>query len=176
MARRGRSEGSIYQQADGRWVAAVSVGYRNGKRKRKRIYGSTRAAVAKELKREVPGSSPHAEDIDLLISQAARCREILSRLSNREQAADHVYANVKLSAMLEDLVAPLRGSDVVISIDCAPESRDKNSPEPVFRRNPAIAYGLSNILENAIDFARSAVTVRASWTRTAIQSQVSSVA
>ena len=133
---------------------------------------ATIALVAKELKREVPSGSPHTEDIDLLISQAARCREILSRLSSREQAADHVYANVKLSAMLEDLVAPLRGSDVVIGIDCAAEPREKDSPEPVFRRNPAIAYGLSNILENAIDFARSVVSVKASWTRSMISLEV----
>ncbi len=54
MARRGRSEGSIHQQTDGRWVAAVSVGYRNGRRQRKRVYGKTRGAVAKQLKRS-PG-------------------------------------------------------------------------------------------------------------------------
>ena len=37
MATRARNEGSIYrQQTDGRWVAAISVGYRNGRRRRKK--------------------------------------------------------------------------------------------------------------------------------------------
>lgn len=123
---------------------------------------ATIALVAKELKREVPDNSPYTDDIDLLISQAARCREILSRLSDREQAADEIFGNVKLSAMLEDLVAPLRGSDVVIEITCTGETAA--SPEPVFKRNPAITYGLSNILANAIDFAASRVNVSARWT------------
>jgi signal transduction histidine kinase len=31
------------------------------------------------------------------------------------------------------------------------------------RRNPAILYGLGNILENAVDFAQSRVEVTADW-------------
>ena len=34
---------------------------------------------------------------------------------------------------------------------------------PVGRRNPAILYGLGNILENAVDFAESRVTVTLDW-------------
>jgi two-component system, sensor histidine kinase RegB len=129
---------------------------------------ATIALVAKELKREMPQGTPHGEDIELLISQTARCREILSRLSNREQASDDVFGRVSLSAMLEDLVAPLRGSDVEIAINCAPDARSAGSPEPVFRRNPAITYGLGNILENAIDFAKSRVAVRAQWNKSSL--------
>src|SRR5262245_60430929 len=47
--RRGRKEGSIYQRADGRWTAVVSVGYRNGKRVRKQLYGATRGEVQGKL-------------------------------------------------------------------------------------------------------------------------------
>jgi two-component system sensor histidine kinase RegB len=43
---------------------------------------ATIALVAKELKRELPEKGPHTEDIDLLISQTGRCREILSRLDD----------------------------------------------------------------------------------------------
>ena len=124
---------------------------------------ATIALVAKELKRETSPDSPHGEDIDLLISQAARCREILSRLSHHDSQADDIYGQVKLSAMLEDLVAPLRGPDVDISISTEPDSKGKPASEPVFRRNPGIAYGLSNILENAIDFARARVGIKARW-------------
>jgi len=129
---------------------------------------ATIALVAKELKRELPSSSPHSEDIDLLISQTARCREILARLSQHDQGTDEVFGRVKLSAMLEDLVAPLRGSDVTITISCQPEAKSATVPEPVFERNPAIAYGLGNILENAIDFATSHVAVEAQWNRSTI--------
>ncbi len=124
---------------------------------------ATIALVAKELKREMPASTPHAEDIELLISQTARCREILSKLANRDQVSDEIYEKVKLTAMIEDLVAPLRGSDAAIRIDAAAHEAAKGSPEPVFRRNPAITYGLGNLLENAIDFAATDVAVVARW-------------
>lgn len=134
---------------------------------------ATIALVAKELKREMPGKSPHSEDIELLISQTARCREILARLSNRDQASDEVFGRVKLSAMLEDLVAPLRGSDVEIIMSCKADNKAAGSPEPVLRRNPAIAYGLGNILENAIDFAATRVSVEASWNKSSLSLVVS---
>jgi two-component system, sensor histidine kinase RegB len=124
---------------------------------------ATIALVAKELKRELPKNSPHMEDIDLLVSQSVRCREILTRLAVPEQISDHVYQQVTLLAMLEDLVAPLRGSDVTITIDASASDDKRQSPEPVFLRNPAINYGLGNVLENAIDFAATKVDVTARW-------------
>jgi integrase len=48
--RRGHGEGSIFQRADGRWTASVDLGFVNGKRKRKWIYGKTRKEVADKLK------------------------------------------------------------------------------------------------------------------------------
>ncbi len=47
MARRGHGEGSIYQRADGRWTAAISL--RDGKRKS--FYGKTRRDVQQKLGR-----------------------------------------------------------------------------------------------------------------------------
>ncbi len=43
--RRGNSEGSIHQRANGRWVGCLHVGYESGKRKRKYLYGRTQAEV-----------------------------------------------------------------------------------------------------------------------------------
>jgi two-component system sensor histidine kinase RegB len=121
---------------------------------------ATIALVAKELKREMPRSGPHAEDVDLLVSQADRCRLILARLANVGAEGDEVYENTKFAAMIEDLVAPQRGAGVEIAVDLAGLDA---SPEPVFRRNPAIAYGLGNLLENALDFARSRVELQGRW-------------
>ena len=44
--RRGHGEGSIYQQTDGRWTAALTL----GNRKRKVFYGKTRKEVQEKLK------------------------------------------------------------------------------------------------------------------------------
>jgi hypothetical protein len=43
VRRRGRGEGSIVQRADGRWMARVDLGWQDGKRRSKAIYGSVRA-------------------------------------------------------------------------------------------------------------------------------------
>ena len=126
---------------------------------------ATIALVAKELKRELPPESAHKDDIDLLISQTGRCREILARLASRGAENDEVYQRTKLSVMIEDLIAPLRGTGVNIMVDVAPGDAPRAaSAEPVFQRNPAIAYGLGNLLENAVDFAANRVDVEARWT------------
>lgn len=48
--KRGQGEGNIYRRADGRWAARVRVGFRNGKRARRWVYGKTRAEVAARLR------------------------------------------------------------------------------------------------------------------------------
>jgi integrase len=49
--RRGHGEGAIYQrESDGKWCASVHLGFVNGKRRRKVIYGETRKEVAEKLK------------------------------------------------------------------------------------------------------------------------------
>lgn len=47
--RRGRGEGSISRRADGRWMARVDLGYREGQRRLKTFYGRTRTEVAAKL-------------------------------------------------------------------------------------------------------------------------------
>ncbi len=50
--RRGHDEGSIYRRDDGLWTGAVSLGYdERGKRKRRTVYGKTRREVAEKLTR-----------------------------------------------------------------------------------------------------------------------------
>ena len=45
--------------------------------------------------------------------------------------------------------------------------------EPVGTRNPAILYGVGNILENAVDFARNEVEVNAWWNADTVEIVVS---
>jgi integrase len=52
MARkRNAGEGSIFQRGDGRWSAQLDLGWQNGKRRRKVIYGATAAIVQDALLR-----------------------------------------------------------------------------------------------------------------------------
>lgn len=47
--KRGQGEGSIYQRADGVWVASVSLGTENGRRRRRTVYGRTKTEVKQKL-------------------------------------------------------------------------------------------------------------------------------
>lgn len=49
MSKRGQNEGSLYKRSDGRWAAAISLGYVGGKPKRKTVYGDTRSEVQRQL-------------------------------------------------------------------------------------------------------------------------------
>src|SRR5688572_22891627 len=49
MTRRGRSEGSVYQRGDGRWAGTVDLGWRDGKRTRRTVYGKTRAEANRKM-------------------------------------------------------------------------------------------------------------------------------
>src|SRR5262249_54245498 len=49
---RGRSEGGVFQRADGQWVGSVSLGYDgNGKRRRRVVYGATKQDAQEKLRR-----------------------------------------------------------------------------------------------------------------------------
>jgi two-component system, sensor histidine kinase RegB len=120
---------------------------------------STILVVARELEREIEVDSRFAEDIRLLREQAQRCRVILGKLTELP-APGEPFERMKLSALIEEVVAPHRGAGVAIEVEIARD--DPN--EPVGARNPAVLYGLGNILENAVDFARERVQVTATWT------------
>ena len=50
--RRGNGEGSIYQRTNGMWCATFSTGYNErGKRRRRTVFGKTKQAVQKKLRR-----------------------------------------------------------------------------------------------------------------------------
>lgn len=111
--------------------------------------------VAKELDLALKDGSPFKEDVELIRSQTARCREILQRLSSLSAAGEAHLASLPLSSLVEEVVAPHREFGVSITTSAA----FCEGEEPVGRRNAGILYGLGNLVENAVDFAKSAVTV-----------------
>jgi two-component system sensor histidine kinase RegB len=76
---------------------------------------------------------------------------------------------MKLSTLIEEAVAPHRDFGVAIKVRIAVAG----SQEPVGSRNPAILYGVGNIMENAVDFARNEVEVNAWWNNDTVEIVVS---
>jgi len=118
---------------------------------------STISVVARELERTLGLSSPHAEDVSLLREQARRCREILGKLT--QLSADEPFDRARISELLDEVVAPHRNFGIEIET-VLPTDR---TAEPLGWRTPALLYGLGNLVENAVDFARQRVEIAVRW-------------
>ncbi len=120
---------------------------------------ATIALVTKELSHAMPKDGPVGEDLRLLQEQVERCRTILTKLTSMGQEDETEFLEtISLSHLVEEIVEPQRavGFDVKVVAK-------GDGPEPMGRRNPGVVYGLSNILDNATDFAESQVTIEACW-------------
>jgi two-component system sensor histidine kinase RegB len=124
---------------------------------------ATIAVVAKELARDLPTDSPHAEDAALLLSQSERCRRILAELAQRpEHDSSSPYTRLPISALVEAAGAPHKEARVKLIFATAGQPGPE---EPLVRRSPEIMHGLNNLIQNAVQFARREVSVTTFWDR-----------
>ncbi|WP_027542134.1 ActS/PrrB/RegB family redox-sensitive histidine kinase [Bradyrhizobium sp. WSM2254] len=123
--------------------------------------------ISRELEKTVkdPG---FAADLKTLREQTQRCRDILSKITQLSSTGAP-FDRMKLSELIEEVVAPHRdfGVDIKVRIAVAAFA------EPVGSRNPAILYGVGNIVENAVDFARTTAEVNAWWNKDTIELLIS---
>ena len=132
---------------------------------------STITVVAKELCRDMPADSPFAEDVALIQSQCERCRSILAELSRKpEDAEESPFNLLPLDQLVEAAAAPHRMPGVRLEIKCTVAP---GCEPPIVRRTPEIMHGLGNILQNAMQFATTAVNVVAHSDRHTIVMTVS---
>lgn len=124
----------------------------------------TISLVAKEMQRDIGSDNPMFDDVNLLKSQVDRCRDILAKLTSLGDSEDALFARMSIGHLIEEVVAPHRDFGKDIRVTLAPvASGDTDDREPFGQRNPAILYGLGNIVENAVDFANERVDIEASW-------------
>lgn len=119
---------------------------------------ATISVIAKELENAISADAPHGDDVRLLREQATRCRNILAKLTELSEAGEP-FDRMPLTALIEEVVSPHRNFGIAIDVTMPPDP----SSVPVGARNPAILYGLGNLLENAVDFAGERVVVGAEW-------------
>ncbi|MEJ0022350.1 MAG: ActS/PrrB/RegB family redox-sensitive histidine kinase [Alphaproteobacteria bacterium] len=120
--------------------------------------------VAKEMGREIKPDSLLHEDVQLLISQSERCREILRQLSSRGDRGDAVHERLPLSALLEEAAeAHMANANVEVALTTEPMPGAENVPPPDIRRLPEIIHGVHNLIENAVSFAATRVDVIGRW-------------
>lgn len=135
----------------------------------------TIALVAKELSREFPADSPTAEDLRLLLSQSERCRDILTRLTLESADGSSPSPHpLPFMTMVEMAARSPPRENIEVTVEHDPSlteksdwrrerTEDQASVQPVAPHSLEITHGLKNIIENAVDFARSRVSVKVGW-------------
>ncbi|WP_417519936.1 ActS/PrrB/RegB family redox-sensitive histidine kinase [Minwuia sp.] len=113
--------------------------------------------VANELSRELPPDFEHREDLDLLVSQAERCRDILAELSRSPGDGDDAFKLTTIVGLVEAAVEPYLALGTPVDIE------PQTGLPPTVYRSPEVLHGLANFVENAIDFARTRVWIRIYW-------------
>ena len=123
--------------------------------------------VSAELMDELEEKPDLLQDAKLIREQADRCREILHSMG-RAGKEDKQLRSTPLSSLIREAGEPHmeRGIDVLFDALPGPEG---GSRQPVIRRHPEIIHGLRNLIQNAVDFAKTTVWVDLEWTRDEIR-------
>jgi two-component system sensor histidine kinase RegB len=121
--------------------------------------------VSRELARAVEGRPDLAElhdDIRLITEQTDRCRDILHSMG-RVGKDDLQLRTAPLGEVLREAAEPhlRRGKTLGFEIRPGPGGAARH---PVIARTPEVIHGLRNLIQNAVDFARSEVVVEGQWT------------
>ncbi|WP_417409300.1 ActS/PrrB/RegB family redox-sensitive histidine kinase [Hoeflea sp.] len=117
--------------------------------------------VAREMEKALIDDPRFTDDLLLLHSQTERCRDILRRLTTLSAEDEAHMMRLPLASLIEEVIAPHREFGIEIEVI----HTQSDMRETIGRRNPAILFGLGNLIENAVDFAESRVTVTVSHDR-----------
>lgn len=116
--------------------------------------------VATELVDELSDRPDLAEDVALIRDQADRCRDIM-RSMGRAGKDDMLLRQAPLEAVVREAADPHldRGKTVTFRVGAG----TTDGPQPQILRRPEIIHGIRNLVQNAVDFARTEVTVDIAW-------------
>ena len=118
--------------------------------------------VSAELISELEAYPDLQEDARLIRDQADRCRDIL-RDMGRAGKDDLHLRQAPLSAVVREAAEPHLARGKRVEFMFAP-SQDGAEEQPSVLRRPEVIHGLRNLVQNAVDFARSTVWVEGEWT------------
>jgi len=116
---------------------------------------STITVIAKELKKEIMKNPKYSKDIDLLLSQAKRCSEILKKISQAQIEDDKFVSEVTVKNLLIEITRSFQEiseKKIILNLDQAKK-------EILMDRSVEITYGIRNFIGNAVKFSKNKVTV-----------------
>jgi len=96
----------------------------------------------------------------LIREQTARCRDILAGLTGIQRNDDTHFHKAPLLSVLEEARAPFRRSDKEVIFSVNGELVHDVAPlTPEIDRGPEIVQGIRNLIQNALDFAHTRVSI-----------------
>jgi two-component system, sensor histidine kinase RegB len=118
--------------------------------------------VASELIDELADQPELRDDAALIGEQADRCRDILRSMGRAGKEDVHLrYA--PLETVVQEAAEPHRDRGKSVNFAVRPSGL-VDARQPTILRRPEIIHGLRNLIQNAVDFADSAVEVESTWT------------
>ncbi|MEP5757963.1 MAG: ActS/PrrB/RegB family redox-sensitive histidine kinase [Litoreibacter sp.] len=122
--------------------------------------------VSAELIEELENNPELRDDAALIREQADRCGDILHSMGRAGKDDLHLRS-APLRTVVEEAAEPHsgRGKTLHYHVGIAPDSDGKM---PIIQRKPEIIHGVRNLLQNAVDFAKSEVWIDIDWTDTQI--------
>ena len=126
--------------------------------------------VSAELIEDLADRPEALADVQLIREQTDRCRDIL-RGMGRAGKDDLQLRQAPLEAVLREAAEPhaARGKTLVFELKPADGATDR---QPIILRRPEVVHGLRNLIQNAVDFARSTVWIEAEWSDSAIMLRI----
>lgn len=118
--------------------------------------------VSTEMMEELKDHPQLLEDAKLIRDQADRCRDIL-RGMGRAGKDDLHLRQAPLGSVLREAAEPHIGRGKHVEFTLSPGDGG-NERQPTILRRPEVIHGLRNLIQNAVDFARSTVWVDGEWT------------
>ncbi len=118
--------------------------------------------TSSELVDELDDRPELKEDAELIREQADRCRDIL-RSMGRAGKDDLHMRQAPLIEVIREAAEPHQDRGKEILIEDGPGPGAENA-QPQILRQPEIIHGLRNLVQNAVDFARTSVWIEALWT------------
>ena len=116
---------------------------------------STITVIAKELRKEIAKNPKYLKDIDLLLSQARRCSDILKKISKAQIEDDKFVSEVTVQNLLIEITRSfdeISTKKIILNLD-------KAKKEILTERSVEITYGIRNFIGNAVKFSKNEVRV-----------------
>lgn len=122
--------------------------------------------VSTELIAELADRPDLLDDARLIGSQADRCRDILHSMGRAGKDDLHLR-QAPLETVIREAAEPHLARGKTVHFEARPGD-GAASRQPNVLRKPEVIHGLRNLVQNAVDFARTAVWIEAEWTEARI--------